>query len=228
MLWETKVDRKMCYPLLLFLEFFIIGFFSETQKGSSTNCFGTVRPEIFDGKLWHPPPLWSLNFFCSRKFLEHRGFLVRNVSVLWDEKTSWENRDTPLIWISVFDTRKQWNTQGLPYENFQYCERQKKSTDNYATPFLIQKIFQCLNAGVSSEAQKCCSTNCFRTVRQKPFDLRSWYPPPVLLNFFFRYQKFSETQKGSSKKSFETETQNIFNKKSCYNFLCMNFFDTRN
>ena len=51
--------------------------FSQTQKGSSTKWFGTVRQNIFHKKSWYPPLIdnsfrydffWSTKRFPSKKF----------------------------------------------------------------------------------------------------------------------------------------------------------------
>ena len=77
-LWDKKLT-KTCEttPLLLSIKIFDTRNFSETQKGSSTKCFGTVRQNSFYGKSWHPPPLLSLTFFDTRRFLKHRSVFQR-------------------------------------------------------------------------------------------------------------------------------------------------------
>ena len=51
--------------------FFSLTFFqkkiSETQKGSSTKCFGTVRWNHFDAQSWRPPHFLPLLFFDFKK-----------------------------------------------------------------------------------------------------------------------------------------------------------------
>ena len=76
---ETKILTKTCEttPLLLSYKIFDTRNFSETQKGSSTNFFGTVRQNSFCGKSWYPPPLLSLTLFDTRSFLKHRRVFQR-------------------------------------------------------------------------------------------------------------------------------------------------------
>ena len=52
-----------------------------------------------------------------------------------------EHRDVSLSCIFFFDTQKYRNIKGLHYLKFQHCERQKKSAENCATPFLTQRVF---------------------------------------------------------------------------------------
>ena len=65
-------------PPSLIHKFFRYQKFCETQKGSPTNFFGTVRQNNFDKKSWNPPPLLSLKFFGTRNFLKHRRVPQRN------------------------------------------------------------------------------------------------------------------------------------------------------
>ena len=76
---ETKILTKTCdtNPLLLSYKIFDTRNFSETQKGSSTKFFGTVRQNSFCGKSWYPPPLLSLTLFDTRSFLKHRRVFQR-------------------------------------------------------------------------------------------------------------------------------------------------------
>ena len=97
MFWycETKqVWRKIVIPAASYPQHFSIPEFSETQKGSSSKCFDTVRQNNFDGKSWYPPPLLSPTFFDIRNFLKHRRVPLRIFSALWDKSFLTENRDT--------------------------------------------------------------------------------------------------------------------------------------
>ena len=52
--------------------------FFETQKGSPTKAFGTVRQQFFCWKLWYP--LLGTKFFDTRNFLKHRNVPFPKVS----------------------------------------------------------------------------------------------------------------------------------------------------
>ena len=93
---ETKqVWRKIVIPAAsLIPNIFRYQNFSETEKGSSSKCFDTVRQNNFDGKSWYPPPLLSPTFFDTRNFLKHRRVPLRSFSALWDKNFPTENRDT--------------------------------------------------------------------------------------------------------------------------------------
>ena len=90
----------------------------ETQKGSSTKWFGTVRQNNFDGESWKPPPLLSLTIFDNRNFLKHRRAPLRNDSVLRDinfEGKSWN--PPPLLSLTIFDTRNLLKHRRVPLRN---------------------------------------------------------------------------------------------------------------
>ena len=97
----------------------------ETQKGSSTKWFGTVRQNNFNGKPWFPPPPLSLTIFDTRNFLKHRGVPLRNDSVLWDKKLSkksWYSapRHKNIRYLKLSETQKnpQRNDSVLRQNNF--------------------------------------------------------------------------------------------------------------
>ena len=48
--------------------------FSETQKDSSTNCFGNVRQKNFDGESWYPSPSYAWKFPILEFFWNTEGF----------------------------------------------------------------------------------------------------------------------------------------------------------
>ena len=98
-LWDKKIsDRKSWYPPFMHKNFPYLKF-SEAQKGSPKNFVGTVRQKFVDRKSCYPPPpslsLLSIKIFNTGNFLKHRRVLLWNVSILWDQESSTENRDTP-------------------------------------------------------------------------------------------------------------------------------------
>ena len=81
--------------------------FSETQKGSSTNFFGTVRLKNFDRKSWDNR--LERKIFRYPKLLTLWRVPQRNVSVLWDETISTENRNSYPFLLSLFFPIPQFN-----------------------------------------------------------------------------------------------------------------------
>ena len=78
--YETKNFRRkiLILPPPSLIQTFSVPEINATVKDSPTEIFGTVRQKIFDGKSWYSlPPLLSINFFATGKFLKHstEGFL---------------------------------------------------------------------------------------------------------------------------------------------------------
>ena len=84
-----------------------------------------------------------MKIFDKRIFLKHQSVLQWNISVQWD-KTSTENRDTPLPSYAWKFSIKEffWHIKVFSNEIFRYSET-KTSTENRDTPPppLIHKIF---------------------------------------------------------------------------------------
>ena len=100
---------KTVIPTTSFIVFFLYLIQNKTQNVSSTNCFGIVGQKAFDGKPWYflPDPLWSMKASNKVNFQKRRMISLRNVSVLWDQKYSTENRGThPLLSLNVLDASK--------------------------------------------------------------------------------------------------------------------------
>ena len=74
-----------------------------------------------------------------------------------------------------------WNTEVFPNEIFWYCVTKSFRRRNLIPPFLMLKIFRFPKF---CDTPKCSPTNNFGTARQKIFDGKYWYPPPLSLNFF--------------------------------------------
>ena len=175
--------------------------FSETQKGSLTKFFGTLRQEIFDGKSWYSP-LLSINFFATGIFLTHstEGF-TRKFSALWYKKFSTENLDTPPPLIhKLFRYREFSETQQRRVQLwiFSALWDKKISTVNLDTPPppLIHKLFRYRE--FSETQQRRVQLRIFSALWDTKFlGGKSWYspPPPLsLIHKLFRPRKFSESQ----------------------------------
>ena len=90
---ETKYFRRKIV-ILLCIRFFDTPIFWNFEA-MSAKFFGIVRPSLFDGKTWHPPPFSSIKLFETRIFRKNSRIPLRNFSALGDIKNSTENRDTP-------------------------------------------------------------------------------------------------------------------------------------
>ena len=97
--------------------------FSETQKGSSTKCFGTVRWNHFDAQSWRPPPFLSLLFFDFKKILNTERFLYEKFRYYEIKKVDGDSWCAPTFFsLTFFDIKNFWNTERFIYEMFGYCE----------------------------------------------------------------------------------------------------------
>ena len=158
-----------------------------------------MRQKNFDGKSWYPPFL-SIKIFDNRIFLIHRSVPHRNLSVLWDEKFTTVNNGIPFLCIIFFNTRyflKHWR---VPHQIFSVLwDKHFRLKIVKSPPPLFSKIS--FSIPKFSQKQKDSPPQFFGTVRQKSFDGKSLYPPP-LIHIFFWFQKFSEKQNGPLTKFF--------------------------
>ena len=152
---------------------------------------------------------------------------------LFDGKTWY-----PLLCIKIFDTPnflKHWRDA---HEMFWHCEtknfRLKIVTLPPPSPPLLSIFFSKPDFFWYTD-QKGSPTKFFSTVRQRFFDGKSWYsllpfpPPRPLIHKFFRYQKVSETKKGSPTKYFRyCKTTIFFIENRAIPLLGIKFFDTQN
>ena len=92
-LWDKKfVAENSDIPFLCVIFFRYLTFF-ETEKGSPTKFFGTVRQKNWQKLVKQTLFFYPLKFSKPENFLKHRVVLLRNVSVRWDKTVS-TNRDT--------------------------------------------------------------------------------------------------------------------------------------
>ena len=161
-LWDKKISKKpLCSPDQLCSpptppppmhgNFRYQNFF-ETQKGSPTNFFGTVRQKIFDKtvmlsrsvRLSPPPhPLLCMEISDTRVFLKHKRVPQRIFSALWDKKNSTENSDIPFLCIKFFDTRNCLKHRSVPQRNFS-VPRQKNLHEVFCIKYRNQWWKWCL------------------------------------------------------------------------------------
>ena len=180
----------------------------ETQKGSSTKWFGTVRPKKRP-KIVLPLPLLCMDVLDTKTFLKHRRVPLQCFSVLWDRKFPTEKRDIPLLSIKFFDNRNVLKHRRVLLRKFFSLWNKKFSTENLDTPpaTLLSKIFR--YPEILNDEKIALRNFFFGTARQKKFDGEYWYslpppPPSPLIHNLFRYQNFCETQNGSPTMFFST------------------------
>ena len=100
--WNKYLDRKSWYALLMH-KMFRYQKFTETQKVSFKNCFGSVRQKTSTENR-------DITFLCKKKFRYQKFSETQKVSsmkcfsAVW-QRTSSENRDIPFLCIKCFDTR---------------------------------------------------------------------------------------------------------------------------
>ena len=115
----------------------------ETQKGSSTKGFGTVKQNSFDGQSWYPAPLIPLTFLDTRNFLKLGRVSLRTFSVVWDNTFSTTNRDPPPLCTKYFHTRKFLKHRKVPSPKVSGFFRQKIFDGKFwYSPLFIQKRFR--------------------------------------------------------------------------------------
>ena len=202
--------------------------FPETQEGSPSMFFGTVRRKISPENRDTLPPLIH-NFFRYQKFSETQKSSAQNFSALWDKKFPTENRDTPSLIHNFFHTRNFLKHRRVPLRIFSVLWDKKFSLEILVTsPPSIHNFFPYQKF---SETQKGSRTIFFGPVRQKKsrqnrYAFRSvMLPPPMHRNI--RFQIFLK-QNGSPTNFFGTVRQKNSTENSDIPFLCIKFFDTRN
>ena len=179
------LGQSWCPPTFFSLTFFqkII---SETQKGSSTKCFGTVRWNHFDAQSWRPPFFLSLLFFDLKRFGTQKGFL-RKVSVLWDQKIDWESWCPPTFFSLTFSDLKKFLKHRWVHLRNVWVLWDKNFQRKIVKPLhlLCMKIFD----WKTSETQKGSPTKFFGSESQKNWR-GSWCPPPLFTPTFFKIKNF--------------------------------------
>ena len=134
------------------LTFFPSGKLSETQKGSFTKCFGTVKQNRFTENR-DTPPLFMHENFRSWIFSQTKRCSPTKCFSTVRQKKDGESRDAhPVSYSEHFSISKSfWSTIAFLYEMFRYCEtsteRKKFSggswytSPSYARKNSILKIF---------------------------------------------------------------------------------------
>ena len=144
-LWDQKSRRRfvMCTHFL-FLNIFWHKKISETQKGSSTKCFGTVSQKNWRG-LWCPPPLFTSTFFKIKNFLKRRRVALRNVSLLGNKHfRSTVVIPRPFLSSTFSPSGKLSETQKGSLTNSFGIVKQNSLTENRdSPPLFMHEKFRC-------------------------------------------------------------------------------------
>ena len=214
--WQKIVilssSHPSCTKISSILEFF------ETQKGSPTKSFGTVRQLFFCRKLWYP--LLGIKFFDTRIFLEHRKVPTPKVSSTVRQKKLSVNFDTPhFLSINFFATGKILitRTKWFPYQAFQYCEArifwQKIVILPRSPAFLFKKFIGTWNF-VKNRKVPLRKFPAFldKNIQWKVLILPTLYPETFSLPDFF----WNTAQTDSPKNIIGTVRQIFFDGKSLY------------
>ena len=218
-LWNTKrfpyEMRRYCEPKTLtrilmpthfiFLDVFRYRKFSETQKGSLTKTFGTVKQNSFTENADTPTPLMHEKFL-NQIFSETMKASLRNVSIQWDKKFMTIVTPTHFLFPNIFPKKNFWNTEGLLYEMFRYCEMKPfRRTIVTTAPFLTLTIFRFQK---DLEHRK-VPLRKVSVVWDQKSRRRSVMPTHFFFLNIFWHKKISETQKGSSTKCLGTVRQKL-------------------
>ena len=116
--------------------------FSETQKGSLTKSFGTVKQNSFTENPDNPNPLMHEKFL-NQISSETMKASLRNVSLQWDKRVLGQSWCPPTFFSLTFLQKIISNTEGVLYEMFRYCEMKPfRRTIVTTVPFPILNIFR--------------------------------------------------------------------------------------
>ena len=167
------LGQSWCPPTFFSLTFFqkII---SETQKGSSTKCFGTVRWNHFDAQSWRPPPFLSLFFFDFKKIWNTERSLYEKFRYHEIKKVDGESWCVPTFFsLTFFDIKKFLKHRRVHLRNVWVLwdkHFQRKIVKPF--PLLCMKNFDCK----TSETKKGSPTKFSGTVSQKTDEDRDARP----------------------------------------------------
>ena len=161
--------------------------FSETQKGSLTKSFGTVRWNHFDAQSWRPPPFLSLLFFVFKKIWNTERSLYEKFRYYETKKVDGESWCLPTFFsLTFFDIKKILKHRRVHLRNVWVLwdkNFQRKIVE--PLPLLCMKNFDCKTSGT----QKGSPRKFFGTVSRKNWR-GSWCPPPLFTSTFFNIKNF--------------------------------------
>ena len=136
--WDKKFSTENLDtpPPPSFIQIFSGPEVSETLKDSPTKFFGTVRQKNFDRKSWKsPPPLLSINFFATGRFLKHstEGFTYQ-IYRHCETKNFRRKNVIPPSMHKIFRYPKFSETLKVCSRNFSALWDKKFSTEKRDTP----------------------------------------------------------------------------------------------
>ena len=190
---QNRSDGKSWYPPL----------FSHPKKISIPEVFWNTEGFPYDSSRYCETKTLTKNrytpasslirkkFRCP-KFLKDRRNPLRNFWTPWDKKLLAQKNGISFLCIKFFDTLIFfWNTEGLPCEFFRYCETSTlRSNFVISRVSFILKLFGCQNFLKHRRDH----VQIFRHCETKHFQRNLVISPSYAK--MFRYQIFSETQKG--------------------------------
>ena len=156
-----------------------------------TKFFGTVRPKIFDGKMWYPP-FHQLNYSKPDFFPKNNRIPWRSFSALWDKIFSAEFSDIPFLCIKFCDTRIFLKHRTVPQRHFLVlCDKSFRRRNVIPLPLWCISFFDTPN--VLKHWRD--AHDIFQHFGTKIFRRKNVIPP--ITHKIFRYQSFSGKEKGS-------------------------------
>ena len=160
---------------------------SETQKGSSTKCFGTVRWNHFDAQSWRPPPFLSLLFFVFKKIWNTEMSLYEKFRYYETKKVDGESWCLPTFFsLTISDIKRILKHRRVHLRNvWVLWDKNFQRKIVKPLPLLCKKNFDCK----TSETQKGSPRKIFGTVSRKNWR-GSLCPPPLFTSTFFNIKNF--------------------------------------
>ena len=191
-------------------KFSTFDFFSETQKGSPSDTFGTLRRKFWQKIVLQIPLLLSITFFDTRKILKPEG-LPCVFFRYCETKILKKNRDTPPPFLSkkISDIRSFLKQRRLPLWIFSVLWDTDLDKKSWYTPLFSypEKNFDTR----SSLKHRRVHLQKFWTMWDKILIAEKNDIPLLFVNFF-ETRFFSEPQKGSPSKNLGTVRQQLWQK----------------
>ena len=191
---------------------------SETQKGSRTKFFGTLSQKVSNGKSWYSPHSYPYHFskphfLWNKEMFSHEVFRYREITKLRRKIVILPLPLPPLIPKVLRYENFSEAEKGSSKKNFVTVRHKKLELKSWHQPLFFKKV--CLYQKVS-ETRKVFDYEVLRYCEKTNF----WLKIAILslshlfIQKLFRYETFSETQKGFSTKCFGTVTHQIFDRNS--------------
>ena len=173
------------------------------------------------------PPFPSMKFFDTKIFLKHRRVVLWGFLVLWEKKYSTQNRDTPLLCMSFFDT-PNFFTHWRVLHKVSRQSGTKYFRRNILLPFLfsINSFPYQKNSDTQKDSLQILSFRLFETEK-----FRQNRDAPLPEGKFFQPEIFWNT-KGFPRKIVGMIGQKLLNRKQWYpllmhqSFWCPNLSET--